>query len=66
MITNRENPAARADAGRASGLFVFATKHPEDKPAHRNLQAAFLNRRFGLTPQRAAILASLIFGEGPR
>jgi hypothetical protein len=66
MTTDKENPAARADAGRASGLFVLATKHPEDKPVHRKLQAAFLAGRFGLTPQRAAIIASLAFGEGPR
>jgi hypothetical protein len=63
----KENPAARASAGRVRDMFRLATERDEDTRNPLSLQQAFLVRR-GIAPALAPILAELAFPmrEGAR
>lgn len=62
-MANMKDPAPLA-AGRASELFCVTAQRSEDNQASSRLQAARLQRRFGLTPATAQLVASLAFGGG--
>jgi hypothetical protein len=64
MSAHKGNPAAHGVAGRApNGLIcLVAMSVSENKASPRSLQYEFLRRR-GISPQRADLLASFIFGE---
>jgi hypothetical protein len=62
MASKKLSPATLAGVGPGSGC-VLANLYPETIPAPRRAQASFLRRGFGLTPQRAAMVAPLAFWE---
>jgi hypothetical protein len=63
MAQHMEKPAARANAGRLSlALCVVAERFENNAPQHV-LQREFLRRRCGISPARAAVVASHCFGE---
>jgi hypothetical protein len=62
MRPHRRNPAARADAGRASKLFCLPTERLEVTQSSLTFQVAFLARRLGaLDSATLATIASLAF-----
>ena len=63
MLSQRENPAAQVDAGRAQGNLRLETNSPERTRSPFETQLAFLARR-GLSPTRAAIIAPFAFEGG--
>jgi len=66
MTRKKMRPAAPGGADRTSELQSFSTLHSKFTPFPLTAQAAFLCRRFGVAPTRAALVASLAFGEAPR
>ena len=67
MPLKMESPAALA-ADRALEMFRLATVNsPENKPAPHNIQeirATWIARRTGISPDIAAVVAGLAFGNG--
>jgi len=67
MTQTRRNPAAWANADRASGMFRLVTQQSEVSPSPLQLQAAYLSRRLGVVePATVAALASIVFNAGLR
>ena len=64
-MAHKKETRPRGDAGRASDRFIClaAMTYSENTLSKFNVQELFLSRRFGLSPERAAIIASLAFGE---
>ncbi len=62
MTSKRKNPAGGKTAGLGKCDCVAAINTRETMPALTEIQAKFLRDRFGLEPERAAIIASLAWG----
>lgn len=62
-MAHKKKPATRGNAGRASDAVRWGTNGSEATKSIPSQQASYLRRRFGLAPQRAAIVATLAFAE---
>ena len=60
-MAKKKGPTGNCD-GRALNVFRIS-KQAQDSAPITELQSAFLHRRFGILPTRAALIACLVFGE---
>ena len=62
MTKTKSDPGTPASVAKGPGVFEVRLQPESTLPA-LPFQAAFLNRRFGLPPARAVLVAALCFNE---
>lgn len=59
----QKNETRRCERRASGNVFVGTNDNPEFTPPLLSIQAAWLSRKLGLTPDRARLLAGLAFEE---